>query len=171
MNFISIQGAKEHHLKDISVQIPKYQITIITGVSGSGKTSLAFDTLYAAGQRKFNESLSSYIRQYLGKTEKPKVDQILNISPPIAISQKSNNTNSRSTVGTYSHIDDYLRLLFAKIGRIQSPITGKYWVVEDEKIVWEKIISLENNEKIFLLQKIAAAGGAKKTSFVAGDFG
>ncbi|MGB0778190.1 MAG: excinuclease ABC subunit UvrA [Flavobacteriaceae bacterium] len=123
-NFIKIKGAKLHNLKNISVEIPRDKLVVITGVSGSGKSSLAFDTLYAEGQRRYVESLSSYARQFLGKLDKPQVDSIQGISPAIAIEQKVNSSNPRSTVGTTTEIYDYLKLLYARIGHTYSPVSG-----------------------------------------------
>jgi excinuclease ABC subunit A len=122
---ILIKGAKLHNLKNIDVAIPRNKLVVITGLSGSGKSSLAFDTLYAEGQRRYVESLSSYARQFLGRLDKPKVDYIKGIAPAIAIEQKVNSTNPRSTVGTTTEIYDYLKLLFARIGETFSPISGK----------------------------------------------
>src|SRR5690606_30291767 len=122
---ILIKGARLHNLKNIDVAIPRNKFVVITGLSGSGKSSLAFDTLFAEGQRRYIESLSSYARQFLGKIEKPEVDYIKGISPAIAIEQKVNTYNSRSTVGTSSEIYDYLKLLFARIGKTVSPVTGE----------------------------------------------
>tara|TARA_R110002051_G_scaffold13808_4_gene45576 strand:+ start:1338 stop:4118 length:2781 start_codon:yes stop_codon:yes gene_type:complete len=122
---IIIKGAKLHNLKDIDVVIPRNKLVVITGLSGSGKSSLAFDTLYAEGQRRYVESLSSYARQFLGKLDKPKVDYIKGIAPAIAIEQKVNSTNPRSTVGTTTEIYDYIKLLYARIGKTCSPISGK----------------------------------------------
>ena len=122
---IIIKGAKLHNLKNIDVVIPRNKLVVITGLSGSGKSSLAFDTLYAEGQRRYVESLSSYARQFLGKLHKPKVDYIKGIAPAIAIEQKVNSTNPRSTVGTSTEIYDYIKLLFARIGETYSPISGK----------------------------------------------
>src|SRR5271170_3763553 len=113
---IRIRGAREHNLKNISVEIPRDQLVVITGVSGSGKSSLAFDTLYAEGQRRYVESLSAYARQFLGLMEKPDVDLIEGLSPAVAIQQKNGSRNPRSTVGTVTEIHDYLRLLFARAG-------------------------------------------------------
>ena len=122
---ILIKGAQIHNLKNLDVAIPRNQLVVITGLSGSGKSSLAFDTLYAEGQRRYVESLSSYARQFLGRLDKPKVDYIKGIAPAIAIEQKVNTTNARSTVGTSTEIYDYLKLLFARIGKTISPISGK----------------------------------------------
>lgn len=121
---IVIRGAREHNLKHVDVDIPHRRLTVITGVSGSGKTSLAYDTLYAEGQRRFVENLSTYARQFLGKIEKPKVELIQGIAPTVAIRQKSLNANARSTVGTVTEIYDHLRLLFARIGKTISPLSG-----------------------------------------------
>ena len=122
---IIIKGAKLHNLKNIDVVIPRNKLVVITGLSGSGKSSLAFDTLYAEGQRRYVESLSSYARQFLGRLNKPKVDYIKGIAPAIAIEQKVNSTNPRSTVGTTTEIYDYLKLLlFARIGKTYSPVSG-----------------------------------------------
>ncbi|MGB8491320.1 MAG: excinuclease ABC subunit A, partial [Bacteroidales bacterium] len=123
--FIEIRGARVHNLKNISLKIPRNQLVVITGVSGSGKSSLAFDTIYAEGQRRYVESLSSYARQFLGRMNKPEVDFINGIPPAIAIEQKVNSRNPRSTVGTSTEIYDYLRLLYARIGRTFSPVSGK----------------------------------------------
>ena len=121
---ILIKGAQLHNLKNIDVAIPRNKLVVITGLSGSGKSSLAFDTLYAEGQRRYVESLSSYARQFLGRLDKPKVDYIKGIAPAIAIEQKVNTTNARSTVGTSTEIYDYLKLLFARIGKTISPVSG-----------------------------------------------
>ena len=122
---ILIKGAKLHNLKNITVSIPRNQLVVVTGLSGSGKSSLAFDTLYAEGQRRYVESLSSYARQFLGKLDKPKVDNIVGIAPAIAIEQKVNTANPRSTVGTSTEVYDYLKLLFARIGKTYSPVSGR----------------------------------------------
>src|SRR3970282_181914 len=114
---IVIKGAREHNLKNIDLEIPKNKLVVITGVSGSGKSSLAFDTIYAEGQRRYVESLSAYARQFLGQMEKPDVDQIEGLSPAISIDQKGASHNPRSTVGTVTEVYDYLRLLFARAGR------------------------------------------------------
>src|SRR6267154_2992999 len=120
-----VKGAREHNLKDITVEIPRDSLTVITGLSGSGKSSLAFDTIYAEGQRRYVESLSAYARQFLGLMEKPDVDQIDGLSPAISIDQKSTSRNPRSTVATVTEIYDYLRLLYARIGVPHCPICGK----------------------------------------------
>src|SRR6202158_4697525 len=118
---ISVRGAREHNLKNIDVTIPRDRLVVMTGLSGSGKSSLAFDTLYAEGQRRYVESLSSYARQFLSMMEKPDIDHIEGLSPAIAIEQKSTSHNPRSTVGTITEIHDYLRLLFARVGTPRCP--------------------------------------------------
>ncbi len=122
---IYIKGAKVHNLKNIDVLIPRNKLVVITGLSGSGKSSLAFDTLYAEGQRRYVESLSAYARQFLGRMNKPEVEYIKGIPPAIAIEQKVNTRNPRSTVGTSTEIYDYLKLLYARIGITYSPVSGK----------------------------------------------
>lgn len=122
---IFVKNAHLNNLKHIDVSIPKNKLTVITGVSGSGKSSLAFDTIYAEGQRRYVESLSSYARQFLGKLEKPKIDDIKGLAPSIAIQQKVISSNPRSTVGTTTEIYDYLKLLFARVGRTYSPVSGE----------------------------------------------
>src|SRR6266704_3054850 len=121
---IVVKGAREHNLKNIDVEVPRNKLVVITGLSGSGKSSLAFDTIYAEGQRRYVESLSAYARQFLGLMEKPDVDQINGLSPAISIDQKTASRNPRSTVATVTEIYDYLRLLFARIGIPHDPSTG-----------------------------------------------
>ncbi|MDR1674677.1 MAG: excinuclease ABC subunit UvrA, partial [Oscillospiraceae bacterium] len=113
---IIIRGAREHNLKNVDLELPRDRLIVMTGLSGSGKSSLAFDTIYADGQRRYVESLSSYARQFLGQMEKPDVDSIEGLSPAISIDQKTTSRNPRSTVGTVTEIDDYLRLLYARVG-------------------------------------------------------
>ena len=151
---ILIQGAKLHNLKNISVVIPRNKLVVITGLSGSGKSSLAFDTLYAEGQRRYVESLSSYARQFLGRLNKPKVDAIKGISPAIAIEQKVNSTNPRSTVGTTTEIYDYLKLLFTRIGKTISPISGKEVKKDTISDVINYIKQFPKGEKLLLLAPI-----------------
>ena len=124
-DIISIRGAREHNLKNIDLEIPRNRFVVMTGLSGSGKSSLAFDTIYAEGQRRYMESLSSYARQFLGQMEKPDVDKIEGLSPAISIDQKSTNKNPRSTVGTVTEIYDYFRLLYARVGIPHCPNCGK----------------------------------------------
>src|SRR5213076_3098736 len=122
---IVVRGAREHNLKNIDLEIPRDQLVVITGLSGSGKSSLAFDTIYAEGQRRYVESLSAYARQFLEQMEKPEVDSIEGLSPAISIEQKTTGSNPRSTVGTVTEIYDYFRLLFASIGVPHCPNCGK----------------------------------------------
>src|SRR6187399_2484130 len=150
-NEIQIRGAREHNLKSIDVSIPKKKLVVLTGVSGSGKSSLAFDTLYAEGQRRYVESLSSYARQFLGRLDKPKVEYIKGIAPAIAIEQKVNTTNARSTVGTSTEIYDYLKLLFARIGKTFSPISGNEVKKDTVSDVISDVKSLEIDSKWLLL--------------------
>lgn len=152
---ILIKGAKLHNLKDITVGIPRNQLVVITGLSGSGKSSLAFDTLYAEGQRRYVESLSSYARQFLGRLDKPKVDNIIGIAPAIAIEQKVNTSNPRSTVGTSTEIYDYLKLLFARIGKTYSPISGNEVKKHTVTDVVEAALTYPDGTKLLLLAPIS----------------
>ena len=151
---IIIKGAKLHNLKNIDVVIPRNKLVVITGLSGSGKSSLAFDTLYAEGQRRYVESLSSYARQFLGRLNKPKVDYIKGIAPAIAIEQKVNSTNPRSTVGTTTEIYDYLKLLFARIGRTYSPVSGLEVKKDTVTDVLNYLKTFPEREKLLLLAPI-----------------
>ena len=151
---ILIKGAQLHNLKNIDVAIPRNKLVVVTGLSGSGKSSLAFDTLYAEGQRRYVESLSSYARQFLGRLDKPKVEYIKGIAPAIAIEQKVNTTNARSTVGTSTEIYDYLKLLFARIGKTYSPISGQEVKKDTVSDVIAKIETFEENSKWLLLSPI-----------------
>src|SRR5690554_1239286 len=152
--FIHIKGAKEHNLKNVEVKIPHGKMTVITGLSGSGKSSLAFDTLYAEGQRRYIESLSAYARQFLGKLDKPKVDFIKGVAPAIAIQQKVTSTNPRSTVGTVTEIYDYLKVLFARVGKTYSPISGNEVKKHDVTDVVDLINSREEGEKFMVLAPV-----------------
>ena len=151
--YITIEGARVNNLKNISLKIPRGKLTVITGLSGSGKSSLAFETLFAEGQRRFAESLSSFARQFLGRMSKPAVDKIEDIPPAIAISQKVNTSNPRSTVGTTTEIYDYLRVLYAKIGRTFSPISGKEVKCENVNDVLVHILSQKG--KIYIICPIS----------------
>lgn len=151
---ILIKGAKLHNLKDIDVAIPRHKLVVITGLSGSGKSSLAFDTLYAEGQRRYVESLSSYARQFLGRLHKPNVDYIKGIAPAIAIEQKVNSTNPRSTVGTTTEIYDYLKLLFARIGKTYSPTSNNVVRKDTTSDVINYIKTLKTGDKLLLLATI-----------------
>ena len=150
-NNIEIGGAKNHNLKNVSVSIPRYKMTVVTGLSGSGKSSLVFDTLYAEGQRLYIESLSSYSRQFLERLNKPKVDFVKGVSPAIAIDQKVSSSNPRSTVGTKTEIYDYIRLLFARIGKTFSPISGRQVKSDSINDVVAKIESFRIGTKFLIL--------------------
>jgi len=152
---ILIKGAKLHNLKNITVGIPRNQLVVITGLSGSGKSSLAFDTLYAEGQRRYVESLSSYARQFLGKLDKPKVDNIIGIAPAIAIQQKVNTSNPRSTVGTSTEVYDYLKLLFARIGKTYSPISGQEVKKHSVTDVVDAVMRYPEGTKLLLLAPVS----------------
>lgn len=158
---IIIKGAQVHNLKNLDVAIPRNKLVVITGLSGSGKSSLAFDTLYAEGQRRYVESLSSYARQFLGRLDKPKVEYIKGIAPAIAIEQKVNTTNARSTVGTSTEIYDYLKLLYARIGKTYSPISDKEVKRHTVTDVINEIKTLENDSKWLLLAPIQLEKGRK----------
>ncbi|MCL1929888.1 excinuclease ABC subunit UvrA [Candidatus Saccharibacteria bacterium] len=152
---IKIVGAREHNLKNISLEIPRDKFVVITGVSGSGKSSLAFDTIYAEGQRRYMESLNSYARMFLGSMDKPDVDKITGLSPAISIDQKSASRNPRSTVATVTEIYDYLRLLFARIGVPHCPICGKEVSKRTLDAIVEDIMSIETDTKLILLAPLA----------------
>lgn len=156
-NFIKIKGARQHNLKNINLEIPKNKLAVLTGVSGSGKSSLAFDTIYAEGQRRYVESLSSYARQFLGVMEKPDVDSIEGLSPAISIDQKTTSHNPRSTVGTVTEVYDYLRLLFARVGHPHCPVCGREIAHQSLDQIVDQVIDLlekgvkENKKAWFLV--------------------
>ena len=154
MDKIIIKGARENNLKNISLELPKNKLIVMTGVSGSGKSSLAFDTIYAEGQRRYVESLSAYARQFLGGSEKPDVDSIEGLSPSISIDQKSTNKNPRSTVGTVTEIYDYLRLLFARIGVPYCPKHNKPITSQSIEEMTNQVLELESNTKIRILSPV-----------------
>ena len=156
---ILIKGAKLHNLKNIDIAIPRHKLVVITGLSGSGKSSLAFDTLYAEGQRRYVESLSSYARQFLGRLNKPNVDYIKGIAPAIAIEQKVNSTNPRSTVGTTTEIYDYLKLVFARIGKTYSPTSNNVVKKDTTSDVINYVKTLEIGEKLLLLAPVILEEG------------
>ena len=150
-DYIKIRGAKAHNLKNVSLDIPRDSLVVITGLSGSGKSSLAFDTLYAEGQRRYMDTLSPYAKHFMGVLEKPQVESIEGLSPVIAIEQKTTGKNPRSTVGTITEIYDFLRLLYARASKAYSPVTGKEMVrYTDEQIV-SLIISNFADRKCLLL--------------------
>ncbi|MBT3170504.1 MAG: excinuclease ABC subunit A, partial [Rhodospirillaceae bacterium] len=151
---ITIRGAREHNLKGVDVELPRDKLVVITGLSGSGKSSLAFDTIYAEGQRRYVESLSAYARQFLQLMQKPDVDSIDGLSPAISIEQKTTSKNPRSTVGTVTEIYDYLRLLFARIGIPYSPATGL--PIESQTIsqMVDRILEMKSGTRLLLLAPI-----------------
>ncbi len=167
---IEIKGARVHNLKNIDVEIPHGSFTVITGVSGSGKTSLAFDTIFAEGQRRFIESMSSYARQFLGKLEKPEMDYIKGIAPSIAIQQKVISSNPRSTVGTTTEIYDYLKLLYSRIGITYDPKTGEKVIKHSSMDVLNHLKSLPENSKIALLSPVKLHNKEKSQLFVKEGF-
>ena len=152
---IIVKGARQHNLKNINIEIPRDKLIVITGLSGSGKSSLAFDTIYAEGQRRYVESLSAYARQFLGQMEKPDVDYIEGLSPAISIEQKTTHKNPRSTVGTVTEIYDYLRLLYARCGKAHCPECGKEISALSVDQILDDILSLPMNTKLQLLSPIA----------------
>ena len=151
---IIIKGAKEHNLKNIDLTIPRDKLVVFTGLSGSGKSSLAFDTLYADGQRRYVESLSSYARQFLGQMEKPNVESIEGLSPAISIDQKSTSNNPRSTVGTVTEIYDYLRLLYARIGIPHCPVCGREITQQTVDQMVDRVLALPERTKIQVMAPV-----------------
>ena len=154
IKYITIKGAKEHNLKNIDVKIPRDKFVVVTGLSGSGKSSLAFDTIYAEGQRRYMESLSSYARQFLGQAEKPDVEKIEGLSPAISIDQKSTNKNPRSTVGTVTEIYDYFRLLYARAGIPHCPKCGKVISKQSVDQMVDDIMQLPERTKFMVLAPV-----------------
>ena len=152
--YITIKGAKVHNLKNVSLKVPRDKLVVFTGLSGSGKSSLAFDTIYAEGQRRYMESLSSYARQFLGQMDKPDVESIEGLSPAISIDQKTTSKNPRSTVGTVTEIYDYLRLLFARVGTPHCPICGKEISNQTIDQIVDKIFNFKENSKIQILSPV-----------------
>ena len=148
--YLVIRGAREHNLKNISLKIPRDKLTVITGLSGSGKSSLAFDTIYAEGQRRYVESLSSYARMFLGQMDKPDVDSITGLSPAISIDQKSTSRNPRSTVATVTEVYDYLRLLFARVGVPHCPICHKKVSRRTNEDIVNEVMKLPLGSKLIL---------------------
>ena len=169
---IHVKGARVHNLKNIEVKIPHNQLVVITGLSGSGKSTLAFDTIFAEGQRRYVESLSAYARQFLGKINKPDVDFITGIAPAIAIEQKVNTRNPRSTVGTSTEIYDYLKLLFARIGRTYSPVSGREVTSHTVADVVNYIAALPPHTRILVTAPLILGEGQgliEKLTLLSGD--
>lgn len=152
--FLSIRGAREHNLKGIDVDLPRNELCVITGLSGSGKSSLAFDTIYAEGQRRYVESLSAYARQFLQLMQKPDVDHIEGLSPAISIEQKTTSRNPRSTVGTVTEIYDYMRLLFARVGTPYSPATGLPIEAQQVSEMVDRVMAMEEGTRAYLLAPV-----------------
>src|SRR6202161_3023905 len=153
-NQIVVSGAREHNLKDISLTLPRDALVVITGLSGSGKSSLAFDTIYAEGQRRYVESLSAYARQFLGQMDKPDVDSIEGLSPAISIDQKTTSRNPRSTVGTVTEIYDYLRLLWARVGKPHCPICGRPIVGQSAEQIIDQVMELAEDTRFMVLAPV-----------------
>ena len=151
---IIIKGAKEHNLKDVNLELPRNKFIVFTGLSGSGKSSLAFDTIYAEGQRRYVESLSAYARQFLGQMEKPNVEYIEGLSPAISIDQKTTSKNPRSTVGTVTEIYDYLRLLFARVGEVHCPVCGEKISQMTIQEIVDKILEFPERTKLQILSPV-----------------
>ena len=151
MDKIIVQGARTHNLKNINIELPRDKLIVITGLSGSGKSSLAFDTLYAEGQRRYVESLSTYARQFLSMMEKPDVDHIEGLSPAISIEQKSTSHNPRSTVGTITEVYDYLRLLFARVGQPKCPTHDVELNAQTVSQMVDRVLALPEGSKLMLL--------------------
>ena len=172
---IIVRGARANNLNNVDVDIPRDKLVVMTGLSGSGKSSLAFDTIFADGQRRYMESLSSYARQFLGQMEKPDVDSIEGLSPAISIDQKTTSKNPRSTVGTVTEIYDYLRLLYARIGIPHCPVCGREIKQQSVDEIVDRIMALEEGTRIQLLapivrgkkgQHLKALENAKKSGYV-----
>ena len=159
-----VRGAREHNLKNVDLEIPRDKLVVITGLSGSGKSSLAFDTIYAEGQRRYVESLSAYARQFLGLMEKPNVDQIEGLSPAISIDQKGAGRNPRSTVGTVTEIYDYLRLLYARIGQPHCPVCGEPIAQQSATQIVDSIMDMPETRLLILPPSSRTAKASTKAS-------
>ena len=163
---IRIRGAREHNLKNIDVTLPRNKLIVMTGLSGSGKSSLAFDTIYAEGQRRYVESLSSYARQFLGQMDKPDVDSIEGLSPAISIDQKTTSRNPRSTVGTVTEIHDYLRLLYARAGVPHCPECGKEISQQTVDQIVDQVLKLPERTRILILAPLVRARKGEHTKLI-----
>jgi excinuclease ABC subunit A len=163
-----VRGAREHNLKDVSIDLPRDSLVVFTGLSGSGKSSLAFDTIFAEGQRRYVESLSAYARQFLGQMDKPDVDFIEGLSPAVSIDQKSTSRNPRSTVGTITEVYDYLRLLFARAGRPHCPVCGEPISRQTPQQIVDRVLDLEEGIRFQVLAPIVA-GARGSTSSCSGS--
>ncbi len=153
-NVIRVVGARQHNLKNITVEIPRDRLVVITGLSGSGKSSLAFDTIFAEGQRRYVESLSAYARQFLGQMDKPEVETIEGLSPAVSIDQKSTSRNPRSTVGTVTEVYDYIRLLYARVGIPHCPICGREVTRQSAQEIVDIIKDLPDNSRLLILAPV-----------------
>ena len=156
-DYIRIKGARANNLKNVDIEIPRNKLVVMTGVSGSGKSSLAFDTIYAEGQRRYVESLSSYARQFLGQMDKPDLDYIQGLSPAISIDQKTGSRNPRSTVGTVTEIYDYMRLLWARIGKPHCPKCGKEIRQQTIDQIIDQLMLLPEGTKLMILAPVVRA--------------
>ena len=154
MEYIRIRGARTHNLKNVNLDLPRHRLIVVTGLSGSGKSSLAFDTLYAEGQRRYVESLSAYARQFLGQMDKPDVDFIEGLSPAVSIDQKSTSRNPRSTVGTITEVYDYLRLLYARAGRPHCPTCGSPIERQTPQQIVDRVLTLEEGARFQVLAPV-----------------
>src|SRR6267378_364429 len=166
-NQIVVSGAREHNLKDISLSLPRESLVVITGLSGSGKSSLAFDTIYAEGQRRYVESLSAYARQFLGQMDKPDVDFIEGLSPAVSIDQKSTSRNPRSTVGTITEVYDYLRLLFARIGKPHCPVCGEPITKQTPQQIVDRILEMPEGTRFQVLAPVIRERKGEYTDLMA----
>ena len=158
-----VQGAREHNLRSVDLDLPRDRLIVFTGISGSGKSSLAFDTIYAEGQRRYVESLSTYARQFLGQMDKPDVDFIEGLSPAISIDQKSSSRNPRSTVGTITEVYDYLRLLYARIGIPHDPETGEPLIRQTPQQIVDRVMELDEGARFQVLARLSGDARALTT--------
>ena len=165
--FINVRGARMNNLKNIDVDIPRDKLVVITGLSGSGKSSLAFDTIYAEGHRRFVESLSAYARMFIGQLDKPDVDSIEGLSPAISIDQKTTSKNPRSTVGTVTEIYDYLRLLYARLGVPHCPVCGREIRQTSVDIIIDKIMAFPEGERFMILSPVVRGKKGRQEKILA----